>query len=191
MSHAATIFPTWQFCMPFMMVRGVSLVLLWGFGLWFLDGCSTGLVPYPRTLLVLRPFDCRKSPGQTSRTTWSGFFEVNVGWPLVCGWQSLLLSRSYNFSGRWGTWSTNWASHFMQRRAYCLGIKCRGLLTEPRYPYGGVFVRCWICLTYSQILSTHAERRRYLHALCMWCDYISTRQHDCIWSMLTGSYKYK
>lgn len=66
-------FPTWQFCMPFMMVLGypwffceVSVCDFW-------MGCSTGLVPYPRTLLVLRPFDCRKSPGQTSRTTWSGW----------------------------------------------------------------------------------------------------------------------
>ena len=154
---------------------GISLVLLWGFGLWFLDGMFNWFGSLSSNTSGFETLWLPKITWSNKSHNLKRVFEVNVGWPWVCRWQSLLLSRSYSFSGRWGTWWTNWASHFMQRRAYCLSIKCRDLLTEPRCPYGGVFVRCWIC---SQILSTHAERRRYLHALCMWCDYISTTLHD-------------
>lgn len=122
------------------MVLGISLVLLWGFGLWFLDGMFNWFGSLSSNTSGYETLWLPKITWSNESHNLKGFFEVNVGRPLVCGWQSLLLSRSYNFSGRWGTWSTNWASHFMQRRAYCLGIKCRDLLTEPRCPYGGVFL---------------------------------------------------
>ena len=125
--HAATIFYLGSFatfCMPFMMVLGYPR-FFGGFGLWFLDGTFN----YFGSLSTKTfGFETRWLP----KILW--VFEVNVGWPFVCGEQSLLLSRSYSFSGRWEMWLTNWASHFMQRRAYCLGMKCRDLLKK-KYIY--------------------------------------------------------